>query len=320
MSDHSIWQVLDHNRILHALEETLGEKLSNLIRQRNSYINRVYELEKFDSQERFIVKFYRPQRWKKSLLEEEHQFLLELKEKEIAVIPPLPINNQTLFKLENILYAIFPKKGGRALAEFNQEAWEELGRLLARIHAIGAKHKTSKRATWRPSIATKHHLEVLFKTDYILPDFKPAFKQVAEMFMKKADPKFNGREFILLHGDCHRGNLIHRPNEGIYIIDFDDISFGPPVQDLWMLLPDIPDNCEKELSWFFKGYELFREFDKNSLDLIPLLRGMRIIHFVSWLAIQSRESDFHKHFPHAGTRKYWNETIKDLQEIAFQIY
>ena len=311
----SIWQELTHDNILNAVEKTLGEPLTTLLRTRNSYINRVYELEK-GSGERFIVKFYRPGRWTPEIIQEEHQFLQELAEKEIPVIPPLEIKNRTLFEFNSIPFVLFPKKGGRAMDEFNQNTWEELGRLLARIHLVGAMHKTSKRITWRPSIATKHNLEVLLKTDYVLPDFRKPFQDIAELFIKKADPKFSDQEFILLHGDCHKGNLIHRLNEGIFIVDFDDICFGPAVQDLWLLLPGTPEDCEKELEWFFKGYEVFRPFDRGSLELVPLLRGMRIIHFVSWLAVQSKEADFKRHFPEAGTKRYWNEIIKELQEIV----
>ncbi|MBU0687550.1 MAG: serine/threonine protein kinase [Candidatus Margulisbacteria bacterium] len=319
MTQPSIWQPLNHDTILHSVEKTLGKKLSNLLRHRNSYINRVYELEIHDSRERIIVKFYRPGRWTKEMILEEHQFLKELAAKEVLVIPPLEIKGQTLFEFESIPFALFPKKGGRALDEFGKDSWEELGRLLARIHMVGAIHQSSHRITWRPAVATQHHLEVLLKNDYLLPDFKKSFQHITEMFIKKADPFFSHHEFIQLHGDCHKGNLIHRPGEGIYIIDFDDMCLGPPVQDLWMLLPDIPENCENELSWFFKGYEVFRPFDRRTLKLIPLLRGMRIIHFAAWLAIQSKEAGFAKHFPEVGTARYWNELIKDLQEITYSI-
>ncbi len=320
MTKTSVWQHLNHDNILHAVEKTLQEKLSNLLLARNSYINRVYELEEHDSRKRFIVKFYRLGRWTKKMILEEHQFLKQLEAKEVSVIPPLSFQDKTLFMLDSIPYAIFPKKGGRALDEFDKNCWEELGRLLARIHLIGAMHKTSQRIFWKPSVATEHHLEVLFKTDYLLPDFKKSFKEASELFIKKADPLFSHQKFILLHGDCHKGNLIHRPGQGIFIVDFDDICFGPAVQDLWLLLPDAPENCEEELDWFLKGYELFRPFDRRSLQLIPLLRGMRIIHFASWLAVQSKERGFARHFPEAGTSRYWNELIKELQEITFQIY
>ena len=319
MAYSSVWQQLDHHKVLTAVETTLQVKLSNLLLPRNSYINRVYELEKYDSRERFIVKFYRPGRWTPAMIAEEHRFLIELAGKEIPVIPPLTFNSQALFQLGSIPYAIFPKRGGRAIDEFDKAAWEELGRLLARIHLVGATHSTSLRITWRPATATRHHLEALLKTDYLLPDFQKSFVHIVELLIERADHFFNHQEHILLHGDCHKGNLIHRPGEGIFIVDFDDLCLGPPVQDLWLLLPDAPDKCENELGWFLKGYELFRPFDRRSLNLVPLLRGMRIIHFASWLAVQSKEPDFPTHFPEAGTLRYWNELIKELQEITFQI-
>ncbi|MFH1826038.1 MAG: serine/threonine protein kinase [bacterium] len=323
----NVWQQLNHDTVLKTVEETLGRKISNLLLPRNSYINRVYELEEHDSRERLIIKFYRPNRWTKEQILEEHLFLQELAAQEIPVIPPLSIRNQTLFPLSispslhpPISFALFPKKSGRALDEFNKESWEEVGRLLARIHMIGQSHTQSTRITWQPSIATRHHLETLFKTDYLLPDFEQTFKQAAETFITKADSKFDAQKFILLHGDCHKGNLIHRPNEGIYIVDFDDIAFGLPIQDLWLLLPDMPDKCEKEVEWLLKGYETFRKFDHASLELAPILRGMRIIHYVSWLAVQSQDPDFKKHFPLAGDRKYWNEITKEIQQINEQIF
>jgi Ser/Thr protein kinase RdoA (MazF antagonist) len=315
-----VWHELNHDSILHAVEKTLQQKLSNLLLPRNSYINRVYELEEYESRQRFIVKFYRPGRWTREMILEEHQFLKELCSKEIPVIPPIEIKRQTLFEFNSsIFYSLFPKKGGRAMDEFDKESWEELGRLLARIHLVGSLHKSSRRVTWRPAVATSHHLEVLFKTGYLLEDFKKSFRHIAEQFIKSADPLFNHQEFILLHGDCHKGNLIHRPGEGIYIVDFDDLCFGPAIQDIWLLLPGGPEQSENELAWLLKGYEVFRPFDRRSLKLIPLLRGMRLIHFASWLAVQSREPGFGRHFPEAGSKRYWNELIKELQEISFQI-
>ncbi|MFH1541626.1 MAG: phosphotransferase, partial [bacterium] len=133
----NVWQNLTHDSILETTEEILKTKLSNLLLQRNSYINRVYELEEYDSRDRFIVKFYRPGRWTREQILEEHTFLQALFAQEIPVIQPLSIIDKTLFMLEDIPFAVFPKRGGRALDEFNKESWEEVGRLLARVHMIG---------------------------------------------------------------------------------------------------------------------------------------------------------------------------------------
>ena len=312
----NVWQALDHESIFRSVEETLGAKLSSLLIQRNSYINRVYELERKESKERFIVKFYRPGRWTKDMILEEHDFLNELASKDIPVIKPMTISGKTLFSLDNIMYAVFPKKGGRAVDEFDQESWENIGRHLARIHSVGGTRKNSKRIQWKPGIATKHHIQILKRTDFIPPDFRKSFDNAADLFLKKFEKAFDGREAILIHGDCHKGNLIFRPGEGIWIIDFDDLCVGPPVQDLWMLLPGSVEDSQNELSWFLKGYETFRKFDTGTLKLIPALRGMRMIHFVSWLAIQSKDPYFSNHFPDTGSPRYWTELIRELQQIV----
>jgi Ser/Thr protein kinase RdoA (MazF antagonist) len=313
----AVWQELTVDNIFKMVEAVVEVPLSSICLRRNSYINRVYELEYLASRERIIIKFYRPGRWTPAMIEEEHAFLKELADREVPVIPPLSIGNKTLFSDGAFNFAIFPKKGGRAMDEFDQDTWQILGRLLAKIHQVGEKHTTSSRLVWEPAVATKKHLEIILQSDYILPDFRPAFTQVTEMFIKKFSPQFAGQKKILLHGDCHKGNLIVRPGEGIFIVDFDDLCLGPAVQDLWMLLPGPVDKSENELNWFLAGYSLFHDFDKKSLALIPALRGMRVIHYVAWLATQFHDPDFHNHFPEAGKPRYWNEIIKDLQEVVY---
>ena len=101
---------------------------------------------------------------------------------------------------------------------------------------------------------------------------------MTELFIQKADPMFDEKKFILLHGDFHKGNIIFRPNEGYFVVDFDDMCFGPPTQDLWLLLPDTVEKSELELGWFIDGYEAFRPFDLEGLKVVPDLRGMLLIH------------------------------------------
>ncbi|MCU0641744.1 MAG: serine/threonine protein kinase [Candidatus Margulisbacteria bacterium] len=312
----TVWADLTHDAVFNAVEQTLGRKLSNVLRQRNSYINRVYEVEEHDSRERLIVKFYRPGRWAKEQILEEHAFLAELAAKEVPVIPPLIFNGATLHFFSSMFYALFPKKGGRSLDEFNQEGWQEIGRHVARIHQAGALHRSSTRVTWRPAAATRQHQQTLNASSFLPPDFRAAFDRTIDGFLAKADPLFDTPDQLLLHGDLHKGNLIHRPNEGILIVDFDDACFGPAIQDLWMLLPGGLEHVEEELGWLLKGYETFRPFDRRTLRLVPALRGMRLVHFAAWLAIQSNEPDFGVHFPESGNARYWKELIADLQEVT----
>jgi Ser/Thr protein kinase RdoA (MazF antagonist) len=112
----------------------------------NSYENRVYKVECADAP--VVVKFYRPGRWSDVTILEEHEFALELAEHEIPVVAPLagPDGN-TLQHFEGFRYAVFPCQGGRA-AELNvDEDWRQMGRFIARIHAVGARQPFAHRAT-----------------------------------------------------------------------------------------------------------------------------------------------------------------------------
>ena len=316
---NNVWEKLTYENIFSSVEKIISSRLLNICIKRNSYINRVYELEKYDNNERLIVKFYRPGRWTKEMILEEHSFVNDLAKNEIPVIPPVNIDNNTLFDFDGIYFALFNKKGGRALDEFDKEGWKGIGRLLGRIHLISKHREKSNRIVWRPNTATSHHLDILVGTKAILPDFENSFLSASRAFIDFAEKRFSETEpvSILIHGDCHRGNFIHRPGEGVYLVDFDDICQGPPVQDLWMLLPDTVEKSQNELSWFFEGYETFNQFDRASLELIPILRGMRLIHFASWCAIQKDEPHFDQHFHDWGSKKYWNELIKVLNGIIY---
>tara|TARA_B100000586_G_C20077105_1_gene413570 strand:+ start:300 stop:1241 length:942 start_codon:yes stop_codon:yes gene_type:complete len=306
--------------VITAVESVIKENLTNFCMPRNSYINRVYEVET-QSKERFIVKFYRPNRWSDAMILGEHSFLQKCRALELPVIPPLTYDNKTLFTRQpttehSISFAIFPKKGGRVIDELNEDLWKETGRLLGRIHCVGETIKESDRTCWRPSIATQRHLRTLEESTLIPQDYVAGFGNAVRQFIQQSDPLFNAQDTILIHGDCHFGNIIYRPDESLYLVDFDDSVMGPPVQDLWMLLPDSIENCQKEVLWFIDGYSTFRDFTERSLRLIPALRVMRQIHFSAWCAIQSLDVHFKHHFPEWGSIKYWNTLLKDI--MAFK--
>jgi len=313
----NIWEDLSHDYIFSAIEKACGNKLTGLLIQRNSYINRVYEVEIASRKERLIAKFYRPGRWTKEQVLEEHSFLKELAAHEVPVICPVEYEGRTLFTVDKINFCVFPKIGGRSVDEFDKEAWQNIGRHLARIHSCGALRKNSRRIVWRPAIATKHHLEVLLSSGLMPEDFKKSMKSIAELFIKKYDPLFNETAPIVIHGDCHKGNLISRPGAGIFLIDFDDMCVGPAVQDIWMLLPGKVEEHRQQFDQFLEGYETFRQFDIDSLDLIPALRGMRLIHYASWLSVQVHDPHFDRHFAETRAPRYWNELIKELQAIVY---
>jgi len=303
-----IWKALTEHTVLTAIEQVISQPLGNLCLPRNSYINRVFEVEIKETKERLIVKFYRPNRWTLQMIQNEHTLLNTLVESELPVIAPLSFKLQTLFTYEGIPFALFPKKGGRVVDELDQDQWIEVGRLLSRVHSVSKTITDKHRPIWTPAHVTKQHIETLLPV--IPADYLPIFKQKTEQFIQQSVSLFKEAELFLIHGDCHFGNIIYRPDEHFYLVDFDDCCVGPAVQDLWMLLPGTEDECKQEITWFIEGYETFNNFPRHQLALLPALRLMRQLHFAAWCALQVNETRFKQTFPDWGTLRYWNELIK----------
>ena len=310
----TIFHTLAHETIINLVENSLGTPCTNLCRPLNSYINRVYELQTEEGGG-IIAKFYRPGRWSRTALQDEHDFLLELAEQEIPVVAPLILSDNTsLGTLDNITFALFPKKGGRSFDEFNDDQWLELGRLLGRTHAAGALRTAGDRIIMTPATSTRQQLDFILQGDFMTPDLAKPFKDVSENLIQEISHFFEKTELIRIHGDCHFANLIYRPDESFYLIDFDDMAVGPPVQDVWMLLPGHVQDCLVEIDIFLEGYETFRHFDRQSLRLVEPLRAMRYIHYIAWCAHQVAEDGLSTTSPDFGSAHYWQIEIFDLVE------
>ncbi|MEW6595358.1 MAG: serine/threonine protein kinase [Thermodesulfobacteriota bacterium] len=310
----SAFRRLTPDAVLGVVEQALGVRCTNLCRPLASYINRVYELEQEDGSG-LVVKFYRPGRWSLAALQDEHDFLLELAGREIPVIAPLPFaGNGTLGQHQGVFFAVFPKCGGRSFDEYNDEQWLEIGRLLGRVHAVGAARPPAGRIVMRPDRSTRDHLRYLLAGNFLPSDLAQSFSALVETIIAEITPLFAGVELIRIHGDCHFSNLIYRPGESFYLIDFDDMAFGPPVQDFWMLLPGYRDETHVEIDLFLEGYETFRDFDRRTLRLIEPLRAMRFIHYTAWCACQVAEEGLSRVAPDFGSRDYWQREIDDLAD------
>lgn len=72
----------------------------------NSYENRVYQFTD-EERRRFVVKFYRPQRWTDEQIQEEHDFALELEQEEIPIVPPLRLNGATLHHYQATVLPVY---------------------------------------------------------------------------------------------------------------------------------------------------------------------------------------------------------------------
>ena len=309
-----VFHGLTPDMVITLAEKALGVRCTNLCRPLNSYINRVYELERED-RTGLVIKFYRPGRWSKNALLDEHTFLLELQAREIPVIAPLQMaDGGTVGQYGQIMFACFPKCGGRSYDEYSEDQWLELGRLIGRVHAVGATHLPQDRITMAPGGSTRTQVDTLLAGNLIPADLRQEFKELTDALIKEITPLFDQTRMIRIHGDCHFSNLIYLPGKSFYIIDFDDMAVGPPVKDFWMLLPGLMQDSLLEIDLFLEGYETFMDYDRKSLRLIEPLRAMRYIHYIAWCAHQVSEDGVSRVAPNFGTREYWQQEMGDLAD------
>jgi Ser/Thr protein kinase RdoA (MazF antagonist) len=187
---------------------------------------------------------------------------------------------------------------------------------VGRVHQIGVRNGASERLTVDPATWTGPFVRELIDNGMVHPEFVNEFHDLVWSVIEGVQPLFSGINLQRIHGDCHRGNILERPGEGLLLIDFDDMMVGPAVQDLWLLLPDHAEACTRELTMLEDGYSQFRTLDRRELDLIEPLRFMRMIHFLAWRGRQRHDHWFQQQFPEWGNHAFWVREIEDLKDQA----
>lgn len=300
--------------MIDAVERALDCPMLGLAAPLPSYINRVYEFETAEKQ-RVIAKFYRPGRWERDAIEAEHRFVADCAADDIPVISPLLLpSGKTLAETGNgIIFTVFPKRFGREVEINDDDAWRRIGMLVARIHLAGSRAEAPERLLLDPRLTTESQMRHLLDGHYISPMYHAEFERIVSEILEIIDPLFEDIEYIRIHADLHRANILKRPDEGLMIIDFDDMMEGPPVQDLWLLLPEHLHKSRRELDLILDGYTQLRDFEFETIRLVEPLRAMRIIYFLSWCSTQINDFKFQHNFPDWGNDVFWRREIADLE-------
>ena len=310
------YSLLDPDMIIHAIE-SLDYVSDGRILALNSYENRVYQVG-LEDEVPIIAKFYRAGRWTDDMIKEEHAFMLELADAEIPVVPPIAIDNGTLFNYGDYRFSIYPRFGGYAPELDNPDHLLQLGRILAQIHNIGELSPFEARPSINVEDFAIKPVQYLLENDFIPAYLEPAYSTLCEdliIRIKHCYEQAGDYKTLRLHGDCHQGNILVR-DENFYIVDFDDSRSGPAVQDIWMFLSGDRNYMTTGLNDFMEGYTEFRDFEARELHLIEALRTMRLIHYSAWLAERWDDPAFPIAFPFFNTQNYWEEQILGLREQA----
>lgn len=281
----------------------------------NSYENRVYQVG-IEAAEPLIAKFYRPARWTLAQIAEEHAFCFELVAQGLPVVAPLGQDaTDSLSEAGPFPMALYRRRGGRAPELDRLENLRVMGRMLARMHTVGA----GRRFEHRPAldVETFGTDSVRWVSAHCIPaDIKAAYDSLAADCLRLCNERFEacaGVHRLRVHGDCHAGNVLWR-DDLPHFVDFDDARSAPAIQDLWMLLSGYPEEQRSQLAAVLEGYQEFADFDYRELALIEPLRTLRMLHYAAWLGRRCDDPAFPRAFPWFGTQAYWERHVLELRE------
>lgn len=327
------YDALTPDAIIEAIEST-GRVSDARVFALNSYENRVYQCG-LEGAEPVIAKFYRPERWSKAQIQEEHDFTAFLNELDVPVVAPLRDQaGETIYSADGFYFALFPRQGGRAPELDNLEHLQQLGQFIGRIHAAGESFSFRHRISLSVDNMAHQSVATLLGggvpsgselaggesmvscVSWIPAELRDAYQSVAEQILQVLEQMpLHEQPFISLHGDCHPGNVLWRDDRP-HFVDFDDAVSGPAIQDLWMLLSGHRSHRLTQLEKIVKGYEEFMPFHASQLALVEPLRAMRVLNYNAWLAKRWSDPAFPLSFPWFNTQRYWSEHILELKELS----
>lgn len=306
---------LDPDCVLNAIA-SIGLYPDGRLQSLNSYENRVYQIG-IEEQAPVVAKFYRPERWSDQAIIEEHRFLAELADDELPVVPPLASAGEaTLHHFDGFRFAVFPRQGGRIPELNDEESLQRIGRLIARMHAVGATARYRHRPRLDVETFGEEPLRFLLSNGFIPLDLTDAYRDTAEQALtsiRRCFERAGPVDELRLHGDCYPGNLLWT-DDGPHFVDFDDSRMGPAIQDLWMLLSGPREQRAVQMAHLLDGYRTFHDFRQEELHLIEALRTLRMIHYSAWLARRWHDPAFPASFPWFGSPGYWQQRLLELRE------
>jgi Ser/Thr protein kinase RdoA (MazF antagonist) len=297
----------------------------------NSYENRVFQIGLSDGQ-MVVAKFYRPGRWSDEQIVEEHTFAHALAQADIPAVAPLPLHGEqtavarvlgdpptlAMWDRDGVRhrFSISPRRGGRAPELDDPEVLKWLGRLMARLHAVGRQAPFVHRPTLSVNQLGRSAWRWLEQHGDLPDPQRDQWLDVAAQALDMAQTCFDrvpGMKIGRVHGDCHLGNMLWTP-DGPHFVDLDDACNGPAVQDLWMLLGGHRHERQSALYALMEGYETLEDFDWREWTLVEALRTLRLIHHSAWLARRWHDPAFPPAFPWFGTAMYWQQQADQMHQ------
>ena len=211
--------------------------------------------------------------------------------------------------------ALYKWVPGRQLAKHvSPRTYSQLGVIMAKLH----KHAESLNLP--AHIRPKRWDRVFYYPDepvvYNTPEYSQLFRPGQVELMEHAIAQVNpflanlyrelGRPFII-HADLHYWN-VHIYRGQLYVIDFEDLTLGYPVQDIAICLYYLRNDADYAAlaAAFQNGYTTEREWPSFSERDLQTLWAARMLNFINYVA-HVDEPD--------GAREFINSRCEELEKL-----
>ncbi|MFN8613822.1 MAG: serine/threonine protein kinase [Vulcanimicrobiota bacterium] len=298
---------------IHRAFESAGLELEPTITFLNSLENRVVRVQDLDG-ERWVGKFYRPGRWTKAALLEEHDFLQELLDEGLPVVAPERLDSgSTLGCIEGIWFCLFPYHVGRPCDEVDPPLAYQVGHLVGRLHRTGLGGRFRHRPKLGPQYWAGEALQTLEREKVVPDTLWPRYQRTVQQLLQRVEKAFAQAPNLRIHGDLHKGNLL-TSSLGLKIVDLDDCGMGPAVQDLWLLVSGRDPEAVDLRELMLEGYQSVHPFDRKQLALIEPLRALKFVHYAAWLARRRNDPAFQRRFSDVESHAFWRRELDELEQ------
>lgn len=234
----------------------IGKKILDISNIENGLINTSFKMET-DSGDYFIKKLAAKYRNNLDGFIKSEKIAKEFEQHNIPTVSTIPCNEEIICRIDNEYFAVYPWVDGQTLSydEMNTVHWEELGRLLSRLHNLNITEPNMKEQ-WNSYSYPMGHWDNLFQKHEKNETIRKygIIKNLDTYSINAFNAKNQVDNFIINHRDLRPDNLIWCKNS-FTIIDWECAGVVSPEIELYSVA----------LTW--SGLERL-EFNKKAFNTI----------------------------------------------------
>jgi Ser/Thr protein kinase RdoA (MazF antagonist) len=273
-----------------------------------------------------VLKFYRPGRWSLAALQDEVQFLDDLRDAGIPFVRPIG-GVGTWRGIHYVAYEAIEQPFEMDPETLSEDAVRAMVRLVARIHDVGAERDAPNRPRFDAAAMCAGCFDVMCSAGFLPESLQRRYADAIDRLVGKV-AALGEIPVQRIHGDCSSGNALWRA-DGPVFMDLDDFQVGPIAIDIpllsfpWRLdtLPAEMDRRERRAlqhQLVLDTYREVRPFDPKWEALVPLVRGCRDVTFDAWFSARWNEPGFAEIYDDDDITdpEWWRDSIEGLERAA----